>query len=127
MNTVRSPSLEASRPLRRVSSSLRQLQATPLQRGQCVRLPRDLSHGLPWSTTWPLGSLSKWFTQPCAHEFVPSPHQWAAMAEVMPILQREKLRGPSPNDPGVNDLDMSGPGLKHKSTNAKPHILSAQS
>lgn len=42
-----------------------------------------------------------------------------------PTLQRGKLRGPSPDDPEVNDLDMSGPGLKHKSSNSMPHALPA--
>lgn len=42
-----------------------------------------------------------------------------------PILQRGKLRAPSPDDPGVNDHDMSGPGLKRKSSNCTPSSLFA--
>lgn len=82
--------LKACRPLRRVGSTPKQLQATIPQKIQRVKSLRSLSQSLPWLsrvTTWPSGKL---FIQPCAHELAPYPYQWATLAQVMSHFTEEE-------------------------------------
>lgn len=97
-----------------------------LQKGQHVRSVRILSQDLPWFsmvTTWSSGAHSKWFTQPCACELTPCPHQWSAVASVMPHFTERETEVLSSNDQEVNDLDMSRPGQKHRSSNSSSTLF----
>ena len=119
---------EGLQALRKVGSSTRQLQTITRQMGH-VRSLRSRSQGLPWFssvTIWSLGALRKWFAQPCARELtypLPRPISGQLWHGSCSILQRGKLRGHSPNDSEGNDLDISGPGQKHRSSNSNLMFL----
>lgn len=91
-----------------MGSSLRQLQATHPQRGQRVRSLRGHSQDLLGSVGTPSGLQSPW---------VNGLHNSGPMSSYHPSPPEGEIEGTRPCNPEVSDLDVSGLGLKHRSSN----------